>query len=120
MPIARHGYSALHRPTRPVRFGCAVISGPLLPEVYGVHLLVDRRCTLYTSQEEIPDTWTKEPAVPKNSRAHQREPLNRDRVLRAGVRLADEAGIEAVSMRRLAQQPDVEPMAVCRPAPANG
>ena len=38
--------------------------------------------------------------------------LNRDRVLRAAVALADEIGIDALSMRRLAQELDVVPMAL--------
>ena len=38
--------------------------------------------------------------------------LNRDRVLQAAVSLADEVGIEALSMRRLAQELDVVPMAL--------
>jgi len=38
--------------------------------------------------------------------------LNRDRVLQAAVALADEVGIEALSMRRLAQELDVVPMAL--------
>jgi AcrR family transcriptional regulator len=38
--------------------------------------------------------------------------LSRDRVLKAAVALADEAGIDAVSMRRLAQQLGVVPMAL--------
>ncbi|MEU3468761.1 TetR/AcrR family transcriptional regulator C-terminal domain-containing protein [Streptomyces sp. NPDC006687] len=38
--------------------------------------------------------------------------LNRERVLRAAVALADEGGIEALSMRRLAQELDVVPMAL--------
>ncbi|MFE2021399.1 TetR/AcrR family transcriptional regulator C-terminal domain-containing protein [Streptomyces sp. NPDC059499] len=42
----------------------------------------------------------------------QRIPLNRDRVLRAAVSLADAIGIEALSMRRLAQDLDVVPMAL--------
>jgi AcrR family transcriptional regulator len=42
----------------------------------------------------------------------RRAPLNRDRVLRAAVALADEAGIEALSMRSLAQALDVVPMAL--------
>jgi len=35
--------------------------------------------------------------------ASPRTPLNRERVALAGVRLADESGIDAVSMRNLAQ-----------------
>jgi AcrR family transcriptional regulator len=38
--------------------------------------------------------------------------LNRDRVLRAAVALADEAGIEALSMRKLAEDLGVVPMAL--------
>jgi AcrR family transcriptional regulator len=38
--------------------------------------------------------------------------LNRDRVLRAAVALADETGLERLSMRRLAQELDVVPMAL--------
>ena len=45
-------------------------------------------------------------------RAARRERLNRDRVLQAAVALADEAGIAAVSMRRLAQELGVVPMAL--------
>ncbi|WP_327304897.1 TetR/AcrR family transcriptional regulator C-terminal domain-containing protein [Streptomyces sp. NBC_01298] len=41
-----------------------------------------------------------------------RIPLNRDRVLRAAVALADATGIDALSMRRLAQELDVVPMAL--------
>ncbi|MCM0676714.1 TetR/AcrR family transcriptional regulator C-terminal domain-containing protein [Micromonospora phytophila] len=42
----------------------------------------------------------------------RRAPLNRDRVLRAAVVLADEAGIESLSMRNLAQELGVVPMAL--------
>ncbi|MFF2028655.1 TetR/AcrR family transcriptional regulator [Arthrobacter sp. NPDC058192] len=42
----------------------------------------------------------------------RRTPLSRDRVLGAAVALADEVGIEALSMRRLAQELDVVPMAL--------
>jgi AcrR family transcriptional regulator len=44
--------------------------------------------------------------------AVQRVRLNRDRVLRAAVALADEIGIGPLSMRRLAQELDVVPMAL--------
>ncbi|UVJ41449.1 TetR/AcrR family transcriptional regulator C-terminal domain-containing protein [Arthrobacter sp. CJ23] len=44
--------------------------------------------------------------------ASRRLPLNRDRVLLAAVALADEVGIEALSMRRLAQELGVVPMAL--------
>jgi len=41
-----------------------------------------------------------------------RRPLNRDRVLRAAIDLADEAGIESLSMRRLAKVLRVEAMSL--------
>jgi AcrR family transcriptional regulator len=41
-----------------------------------------------------------------------RAPLSRERVLLAAVALADETGIEALSMRKLAQTLDVVPMAL--------
>ncbi|WP_229070053.1 TetR/AcrR family transcriptional regulator [Actinoplanes sp. DH11] len=41
-----------------------------------------------------------------------RPPLSRDRVLRAAIELADSTGIESLSMRRLAQELDVVPMAL--------
>ena len=45
-------------------------------------------------------------------RADARAPLNRERVLRAGVELADAEGIEALSMRRLGQALGVEAMSL--------
>jgi AcrR family transcriptional regulator len=42
----------------------------------------------------------------------RRAPLSRDRVLRTAVELADVVGIEALSMRRLAQELGVVPMAL--------
>ena len=44
--------------------------------------------------------------------APRRVPLSRDRVLRAAVALADDAGIESLSMRKLAQELGVVPMAL--------
>lgn len=44
--------------------------------------------------------------------AARRAPLNRDRVLRAAITLADSVGIEALSMRRLALELGVVPMAL--------
>ena len=44
--------------------------------------------------------------------APRRAPLSRGRVLRAAVVLADRAGIEALSMRKLAQELGVVPMAL--------
>lgn len=42
----------------------------------------------------------------------ERERLNRDRVLRRAIALADAEGIDALTMRHLAQQLDVVPMAL--------
>jgi AcrR family transcriptional regulator len=42
----------------------------------------------------------------------RRTPLNRGRVLEAAVALADQAGLEALSMRRLAEELGVVPMAL--------
>ena len=44
--------------------------------------------------------------------AQAREPLSRERVLRAAVALADEGGAESLSMRRLARELGVVPMAL--------
>jgi AcrR family transcriptional regulator len=44
----------------------------------------------------------------------RRIPLSRDRVLRAGVVLADRGGIEALSMRKLGQELGVDAMALYR------
>ena len=45
---------------------------------------------------------------------HPRSPLTRERVLRTAVALADQGGIESLSMRKLAQALDVVPMALYR------
>ena len=44
--------------------------------------------------------------------AQPRAPLSRERVLRAAVALADEGGVDALSMRKLAQELGVVPMAL--------
>lgn len=44
--------------------------------------------------------------------AQRRTPLSKDRVLRAAVKLADSAGIESLSMRKLSQKLGVVPMAL--------
>jgi AcrR family transcriptional regulator len=41
-----------------------------------------------------------------------RDPLSRDRILRAAVGLADEGGVESISMRRIATELGVVPMAL--------
>jgi AcrR family transcriptional regulator len=44
--------------------------------------------------------------------ARPREPLTKDRILRAAVALADQGGVESLSMRRLALELGVVPMAL--------
>jgi AcrR family transcriptional regulator len=50
--------------------------------------------------------------VAKQIEAPRRAPLSRERVLRAAVALADGAGIESLSMRKLADELGVVPMAL--------
>ena len=50
--------------------------------------------------------------TPPDRTATRRRPLSRDRVLRAAIRLADEGGLESVSMRRLGQVLRVEAMSL--------
>src|SRR5262245_48129764 len=50
--------------------------------------------------------------APTDVNSRPRSPLSRDRVLRAAVALADAAGVDALSMRRLAQDLGVVPMAL--------
>jgi AcrR family transcriptional regulator len=49
---------------------------------------------------------------PARPAARRRKPLSRDRVLRAAIVLADEGGLESVSMRRLGQALRVEAMSL--------
>ena len=65
---------------------------------------------MYTCQEG--DWPREEPNVTAPAQALRRERLKRTRVLQAAVALADESGIGAVSMRRLAQELNVVPMAL--------
>jgi AcrR family transcriptional regulator len=45
-------------------------------------------------------------------RTQRRQPLNQERVLEAAIKLADQGGIESMSMRKLGQELGVEAMAV--------
>jgi AcrR family transcriptional regulator len=49
---------------------------------------------------------------PRTAKAQQRRPLTRERVLRAAIEVADEGGIEFLTMRRLGQQLGVEAMSL--------
>ena len=57
---------------------------------------------------------TKPPTPPTRAAARRRKPLTRDRVLRAAIQLADEGGLESVSMRKLGQLLRVEAMSLYR------
>jgi AcrR family transcriptional regulator len=46
-----------------------------------------------------------------------RQPLNRDRVLDAAIRVADRGGVEAITMRRVAQELGVEAMSLYNHVP---
>ncbi|TML11552.1 MAG: TetR family transcriptional regulator, partial [Actinobacteria bacterium] len=50
-------------------------------------------------------------AEPEPSTQH-RTPLTRDRVLRAAIRIADEEGLDALTMRRLGQELGVQAMSL--------
>ena len=52
------------------------------------------------------------PPAPAGGSTSPRVPLSRERVLRAALALADEGGVEAVSMRRLGQALGVEAMSL--------
>jgi AcrR family transcriptional regulator len=51
-------------------------------------------------------------ATKVQERSRTREPLSRERILQAAVALADQGGVESLSMRRIAQQLGVVPMAL--------
>lgn len=72
------------------------------------------RCTLYTCQAARSVRAGDRAAgrMAERAEAPRRAPLNRDRVLRAAVALADGAGIETLSMRNLARDLGVVPMAL--------
>jgi AcrR family transcriptional regulator len=80
-------------------------------QVYGVHLVVTVRCTAYTVKcgrvIEMVDQAGGASRAPEG-----RAPLSQDRVLQTAVALADAAGIEALSMRHLAAELGVVPMAL--------
>jgi AcrR family transcriptional regulator len=48
----------------------------------------------------------------KRARQRRRPPLTRDRILHAALRIVDKAGVEALSMRRLAKRLGVEAMSL--------
>jgi AcrR family transcriptional regulator len=50
--------------------------------------------------------------TPRGTDGTGREPLNRERVLRAAIDLADEGGLEALTMRRLGKALGIEAMSV--------
>ena len=50
--------------------------------------------------------------TPATNRAPRRVPLSRERVLDAAIKLADQGGLESLSMRKLGQELGVEAMAL--------
>src|SRR5215475_3991022 len=79
-------------------------------KVYDVHLSRWQLAGGATGQRS--DRPEEEPNVTAPAQTPRRERLNRDRVLQAAVALADESGIGAVSMRGLAKELGVVPMAI--------
>jgi AcrR family transcriptional regulator len=53
-------------------------------------------------------------AIPKTAQTERRAPLTRERILEAGVALADRGGIDNLSMRKLGQDLGVDAMAIYR------
>jgi AcrR family transcriptional regulator len=51
---------------------------------------------------------------PQPAPAPARQPLTRERILQAGLRLIDQQGLEAFTMRKLAQELGVDPMSIYR------
>jgi len=82
--------------------------------VYYVHLIlnVGVRRTLVKGRKSVHDCSERKAGMVQQADAVRRVPLSRDRVLRAAVALADDAGIESLNMRRLAQELGVVPMAL--------
>src|SRR5471030_1600711 len=51
-------------------------------------------------------------SAPATTSAQRRAPLSRERVLQAAMKLADQGGLESLSMRKLGQELGVEAMAL--------
>ena len=80
--------------------------------MYAVHHWTKHRCTLYACQEDSGLSQSQSTKTAGAIEAPRRIRLSRERVLRAGVELADEAGIDELSMRKLAEELGVVPMAL--------
>src|SRR6478735_1925023 len=52
--------------------------------------------------------------VPQSREPQSREPLSRERILREALRIADESGVEALTMRRLGDELGFEAMSLYR------
>jgi AcrR family transcriptional regulator len=61
---------------------------------------------------EIVEHQMNETAAPDILPAHRREPLTRDRIFRAALRIMDAEGLEAVTMRRIGKELGVEAMSL--------
>ena len=75
------------------------------PNVYGVHC----QAVMGTTGDRIERLM-----ATRIDEAKPRTPLTRERILQAAVELADRGGVDALSMRKLAQDLDVVPMALYR------
>src|SRR5262249_44721316 len=91
---------------------------PPLPLVYGVHLV---RGTVGVRRTLCQARMTRRGKVVRQGgrmaqeidlEAPRREALSRERVLQAAVALADESGVDSLSMRKLAGRLGVVPMAL--------
>src|SRR5207302_719349 len=78
---------------------------------YVVRIFLRRKASPYTVRESRRDRHMKI-AGPGKAGAERRAQLTRDRVVAAGIELADRDGIESISMRRLAQELGVEAMSL--------
>src|SRR6478609_5854562 len=66
--------------------------------------------SVHTSRPQVPRGM--QMSVKQRSRTRRRVPLSRQLVLRTAIKLADEGGIESLSMRNVAQELGVYPMAL--------
>ena len=62
--------------------------------------------------EEIPENTTRTAGGGESSAAHRREPLTKERIVRTALRLMDEEGLEAVTMRHIGRELGVEAMSL--------
>lgn len=69
--------------------------------------------------EEIPENARRTPGDDEASVRRRREPLTRERIVRTALRLMDQEGLEAVTMRRIGRELGVEAMSLYRHEPGD-